>query len=91
MTRNYPKINLQDDESIQKLARIRAKFKQINALLNCESGASFRGYSGFSGSSWASQDSGAGTYSGTTYSATGSVRGTSPRGTPTPTSTELSF
>jgi len=73
MTRNFPKTNLLEDDTIQKVGRIRAKFKQVNALINSgpDSG------SGFCGSSWTSQDSGAGTYSG----GTGSIRGSSPNPT----------
>ncbi|XP_054160369.1 protein LTO1 homolog [Oppia nitens] len=75
MTRNFPKTNLLEEDTIQKLGRIRAKFKQCAALISgtnayMESGS-------FGGSSWTSMDSGQGTYSGT-YSTTGSVRGSSP-------------
>lgn len=53
MTHNFSKSNLHDEESSQKLIRIRAKFKQVNALLNLTE-------SGIFGSSWqnTSQDSG---------------------------------
>jgi hypothetical protein len=83
MTRNFPKTNLLEDDTIQKLGRIRAKFKQVNALIN--SGADSGSGSGFCGSSWTSQDSGAGTYSGGTASST---RGPSPQSSK---SAEMSF
>ncbi|KAF7496226.1 hypothetical protein SSS_06485 [Sarcoptes scabiei] len=42
MTRNFPRTNnLLEDDTIQKLARIRAKFKQINALIL--GGSSYQG------------------------------------------------
>lgn len=88
MTRAFPKTNnLLEDDTIQKLARIRAKFKQVNALIlgtgasfvisgggNVPSGsAGVAGHPGvFRGASWTSQDSGAGSYG------TASMRGTSP-------------
>lgn len=34
MTRAFPKTNMQDEDTVQRLARIRAKFKQVNALLS---------------------------------------------------------
>lgn len=89
LTRAFPKTNnLLEDDTIQKLARIRAKFKQVNALI-LGTGASFvitstpvngavppggvAGHPGvFRGASWTSQDSGAGSYG------TGSMRGVSP-------------
>ena len=82
MTRSFPKTNLLEDDTIQKLGRIRAKFKQVNALINtggADSGS-------FCGSSWTSMDSGQGTYSGT-----GSLRGNSPNPSASTKSGEMSF
>ncbi|XP_015927903.1 protein LTO1 homolog [Parasteatoda tepidariorum] len=36
MTENFPHTNIQDDESVNKLIKIRAKFKQVISLLNVE-------------------------------------------------------
>lgn len=36
MTRQFPKYNLEQHDTAQRLARIRAKFKQVNSLLKCE-------------------------------------------------------
>lgn len=97
MTRTFPKSNnLLEDDTIQKLARVRAKFKQVNALIlgsshvihtatsgptvitsghppTAASAGTGHGPSVFRGTSWTSQDSGAGS-----YNTGGSVRGISP-------------
>ena len=79
LTRTFPRTPhslLESEDSIQKLARIRAKFKQVNALI-MSSGPVYQATpSGtptpngpFRGASWTSQDSGAGS----------SFRGVSPQ------------
>jgi len=72
LTRTFPRTPhsvLESEDSIQKLARIRAKFKQVNALIMA-SGTVFQQTpqptgtptpnGPFRGASWTSQDSGAG-------------------------------
>lgn len=114
MTRSFPKSNnLLEDDTIQKLARVRAKFKQVNALILGSSHVIHSATSGptivtaghvppppnpptataaggpgsvFRGTSWTSQDSGAGSYN------TGSIRGVSPNANHMPYGkTEMSF
>jgi hypothetical protein len=88
MTRNFPKTNLLEDDTIQKLGRIRAKFKQCAALITSTAGADS---GSFGGSSWTSMDSGQGTYSGTYSTAGSSVRGASPNPSASTKSGEMSF
>ncbi|OTF82689.1 Yae1 N terminal domain containing protein [Euroglyphus maynei] len=57
MTRSFPRTNnIMEDDTVQKLARIRAKFKQVNALILGTGTASFfsSSFSGGGGSSGAS-------------------------------------
>lgn len=41
MTRQFPKTNLENQDTTQRLARIRAKFKQVNSLLKSDLNYSF--------------------------------------------------
>lgn len=41
MTRQFPKTNLENQDTSQRLARIRAKFKQVNSLLKSDLNYSF--------------------------------------------------
>ena len=41
MTRQFPKNNLENQDTTQRLARIRAKFKQVNSLLKSDLNYSF--------------------------------------------------
>ncbi|RWS26396.1 Yae1 N terminal domain containing protein-like protein [Leptotrombidium deliense] len=50
MTRNFPKTNIHEEDTLQRLSRIRAKFKQVNALLNCGDSSFSFGSSSFCGS-----------------------------------------
>jgi len=62
MTRNFPKSNQipnnDADDLNLKLARIRAKFKQVNALLNFDPGAASWGSGGIFGSSFSGSQEG---------------------------------
>lgn len=40
MTRSFPKKNNQEEDTVQRLTRIRVKFKQVNSLLNAGDGSS---------------------------------------------------